>query len=453
MRTLVVSVGLASAANPRRPASHAMNEDPARCETPLRVLICEDEGLTTLRLRKTLLTLGHQIAGEATNGEEAVALAGTLTPDVILMDVNMPVLDGVRATERIMEACPAPILMLTAHSGQAMVERAIAAGASGYLVKPVRNDQLRTALLMARSQFVASRGYLRRASALTAANAELRSDGERDRLLLREAERQAREARVRAQELGRQLKLERETTRVLAEGFVTSPPELPGVDIGVCYEPASEVSWTGGDIIDFIPFGEHRLGLMIGDLCGHGLEAIAHVARTRYMLHAYAAEDPAPASVVHRLNRTLCGCMTDDCPFLTIFYGVLDLQTWSLTYCSAGHPPPFIYDPATGVCSLLTSTGGMVGGVLEMDYRESTVGLAPGAILTLFTDGVVEARARGRMLEQAGVCAVVAEQASRGAVEIAASILARAVAFAEGRLVDDAAITVVKRLRSDTPSG
>src|SRR5258708_37276216 len=67
-----------------------------------RVLICEDEGLTALRLKKALSSLGYEVVGEAKNGEEAVALAERLKPDAILMDIRMPKLDGIAATERIM---------------------------------------------------------------------------------------------------------------------------------------------------------------------------------------------------------------------------------------------------------------------------------------------------------------------------------------------------------------
>jgi response regulator NasT len=80
----------------------------------VRILICEDEGLTALRLKATVAKLGHEVAGEARNGEEAVAEAARLQPDAILMDVRMPKLDGISATEQIMQARPTAIVMITA---------------------------------------------------------------------------------------------------------------------------------------------------------------------------------------------------------------------------------------------------------------------------------------------------------------------------------------------------
>jgi response regulator NasT len=118
-----------------------------------RVLICEDEGLTALRLRTSLTKLGYEVVGEAKDGEEGVAAAARLTPDAILMDVRMPKLDGIAATERIMRERPVPIVMITAYSERELVEAALQAGASGYLVKPVSDEQIEPALTVALARF------------------------------------------------------------------------------------------------------------------------------------------------------------------------------------------------------------------------------------------------------------------------------------------------------------
>jgi two-component system, response regulator PdtaR len=118
-----------------------------------KVLICEDEGLTALRLQKAVTSLGYQVVGEAKDGDEAVALAERLKPDIILMDVRMPKLDGIAATERIMNARRAAIIMITAYSERELVEAALRAGASGYLVKPVSDEQIGPAIRVALANF------------------------------------------------------------------------------------------------------------------------------------------------------------------------------------------------------------------------------------------------------------------------------------------------------------
>jgi two-component system, response regulator PdtaR len=121
--------------------------------TKAKVLICEDEGLTALRLKKALTGLGYEVVGEAKNGEEAVSLAARLKPDAILMDIRMPKLDGIGATEQIMASRPTAIVMITAYSERELVEAALRAGASGYLVKPVSDEQIEPALAVALKRF------------------------------------------------------------------------------------------------------------------------------------------------------------------------------------------------------------------------------------------------------------------------------------------------------------
>ena len=119
----------------------------------LRVVVCEDEGLTVLRLRRALEALGHQVVGEARDGEEAIRLAAALRPDVMLMDVRMPRLDGITAARQIMSTTPTAIVMVTAFSDRELVDSAVEAGASSYLVKPVSDDQLAPAIALAHHRF------------------------------------------------------------------------------------------------------------------------------------------------------------------------------------------------------------------------------------------------------------------------------------------------------------
>ncbi|HEY0870434.1 MAG TPA: response regulator, partial [Acidothermaceae bacterium] len=100
-----------------------------------RVVIAEDEALIRLDLKETLDELGYEVVGEAADGEQAVALARELRPDLVILDVKMPVLDGITAAQRIAAAGIAPVVILTAFSQRDLVERARDAGAMAYLVK------------------------------------------------------------------------------------------------------------------------------------------------------------------------------------------------------------------------------------------------------------------------------------------------------------------------------
>src|SRR5687767_7991749 len=119
----------------------------------LRALICEDEGVTVMQLRKALVRAGFEVVGEAVEGEEGVKLAREAEPDFIIMDLNMPGLDGIQATRRIMEERPTPVIILTAYSDDKSVDDALEAGACAYLVKPVASEQLIPAVKAAIARF------------------------------------------------------------------------------------------------------------------------------------------------------------------------------------------------------------------------------------------------------------------------------------------------------------
>lgn len=118
-----------------------------------RVLVGEDEALIRLDLKEMLQEEGYDVVGEAGDGATAVRLAEELRPDVVLLDVKMPVLDGIAAAERIAGARIAPVVILTAFGQRDLVERARDAGAMAYLVKPFQKHDLAPALEMAISRF------------------------------------------------------------------------------------------------------------------------------------------------------------------------------------------------------------------------------------------------------------------------------------------------------------
>jgi response regulator NasT len=126
--------------------------DPSETQ-PLRVLIAEDEALIRLDLREMLEEEGFTVVGEAADGEQAVALATELTPDLVICDVKMPKMDGIAAAAQITDARIAPVVMLTAFSQRDLIERARDAGAMAYLVKPFQKRDLLPAIEMATSRF------------------------------------------------------------------------------------------------------------------------------------------------------------------------------------------------------------------------------------------------------------------------------------------------------------
>ena len=118
----------------------------------MRVLVAEDETIIRLDLRDLLERAGFEVCAEARDGEEAVELARSEQPDVAIMDVKMPRLDGIEAARRILDERPIPIVMLTAYGQDELVQRAAEAGVFGYLVKPFREQDLLPAIRTARAR-------------------------------------------------------------------------------------------------------------------------------------------------------------------------------------------------------------------------------------------------------------------------------------------------------------
>lgn len=276
------------------------------------------------------------------------------------------------------------------------------------------------------------------------------------------SERQRRQARVAADissaaiQQARTIQEERVTLQTLAESFLTRPPRLPDLDLADRYEPASLVAQVGGDYYDFIDLGDDRLGIVIGDVCGKERAAAIYVAMAKYMLRAYTLQDPSPREVLAKLNRALYHEMSEECMFITMFYGIVDRRDGTFTFTNAGHPAPLLFQPSSGEVlelrsaavsdpGVTTPTDGMVGAIAEMSFTEAQVRMEPGSVIALFTDGVTEARTDTQMLESEGVQEVIREHAGEPADQIAAAIYDRAVEFASGVLRDDVAIVVAKR--------
>ncbi|MFD0562507.1 ANTAR domain-containing response regulator [Kitasatospora saccharophila] len=147
-------------AGPRSPVS-TPDEQPQPLETDspqiTRIVIAEDEALIRLDLKEMLEEEGYTVVGEAGDGETAVKLVEELKPDLAILDVKMPVLDGLSAAERIHEQHLAPVLMLTAFSQRELVDRARDAGAMAYIVKPFSKSDLVPAIEMAVSRYTEMR--------------------------------------------------------------------------------------------------------------------------------------------------------------------------------------------------------------------------------------------------------------------------------------------------------
>jgi serine phosphatase RsbU (regulator of sigma subunit) len=195
---------------------------------------------------------------------------------------------------------------------------------------------------------------------------------------------QAQAALVEKERLERELELARE----IQHSFLPHTfPQLPGFACAARYRAARQV---GGDFYDVIPLGEQRVGLVMADVSDKGLAAALFMALTRSLIRAEALRDASPRTVLLNVNRLLLE-MSQSGMFVTVFYGVLDVGQGLLQYARAGHDRPLLLRAATGEVQVLDAEG-MALGVLEgILLQESAVGVGPGDLLVLYTDGITDA--------------------------------------------------------------
>ena len=193
------------------------------------------------------------------------------------------------------------------------------------------------------------------------------------------------EAEVRARE---RISQELRVAQLIQQQFLPKTlPNLPGWQIAAFYRAAAEV---GGDFYDFIELPEGKIGLVVGDVTGHGVPAALVMATTRSVLRSEAPRLVAPSAVLQRVNDFLHADIPQNM-FVTCLYAVLEPTTGALTYANAGHDLPFVRRGGGSEVVELRATGMPLGAMPGMSYIEKQDTLAPGDVIVLHSDGLAEA--------------------------------------------------------------
>jgi PAS domain S-box-containing protein len=165
-------------------------------------------------------------------------------------------------------------------------------------------------------------------------------------------------------------------------------PQVPGVRVAARYRAAEVVVGVGGDWYVVVALDDGRLALAVGDVTGHGIEAVAEMAVARFSLRALALTEPRPDVVLDRLNKTVKTFEGDT--MITALYGVLDPHEHTWTYASAGHMPSVLRQGSGSACFLDDQPDPPLG--FAESFRSRSVKLSDDASLLLYTDGLVERR-------------------------------------------------------------
>jgi len=342
-----------------------------------RVLIVDDNAFNRKSLAVVVRRAGITEIAFAADGVEGLAMVESFKPDLVLLDVAMPNLDGLEMCRRL-RADPAhaelPILFQTALDRDEEQVRCFEAGGSDFISKPIKPGEC-----MARVRHQLERRKL---------FAELSSFRAR-------VERELNHARAM------QLSLLPEPARVTAIGA------RHGLRIDSHFETSSEL---GGDLWDVVEIDERRVGFLIVDFAGHGITAAINTFR----LHTLAERVPAPRTDPAAWLTQLGLALKEVLPvgqFATAFYGVLDTVEDTLTFAAAGAPHPILgaaEGEAEGEPELLDSSGLLLGVSRKARYENRTAHWPRGGFLFLYSDALVESRdAAGRSIGQLGLAELV----------------------------------------------
>ncbi len=221
-------------------------------------------------------------------------------------------------------------------------------------------------------------------------------------------------------------------------------PEIPGCEVAISYRPAQQVS---GDFYDFIDMGEGRMGISLGDVAGHGIEAGILMGMTKKVLNIRASELRDPVEAMKRTNVDIYPDM-DRQTFVTAFLGMYDPATRRFTYARAGHNPPLLINRSRQPTVEKLEAGGLMLGmsqaaVFDRVMQGKTLDLRSGDVLLFYTDGLEEAKNRDQELFGLGRCQEVVEQEADKPASYILGALSRAVDKFSGDVPQEDDITTI----------
>ena len=329
---------------------------------PIKILSVDDENdlevLLTQYFRR-MIRKGEYEFFFAHNGLEALTtLVKHPDIEVILSDINMPEMDGLTLLAKINEMRnPAlKVIMVSAYGDMGNIRQAMNNGAFDFATKPLDLDDLSITIEKAIQQVEYIHQTQREHNQLESLKTDLAVANE-----IQQA--------------------------ILPRVFPPFPDIADSIDIAATMTPAKDV---GGDFYDFFRIDENRVGFVIADVSGKGIPAAIFMAVSRTLIRATGIRGGSPAECITYSNKLLSN-ESVDCMFVTVFYGILDVQSGEVTYCNAGHNPPYVLKENGKVEALPMSKDPMVGAIEGIEYHNEKLQLEKNDALILFTDGVSEA--------------------------------------------------------------
>jgi sigma-B regulation protein RsbU (phosphoserine phosphatase) len=320
------------------------------------ILVVDDDSASRHLLARTLNVAGYS-CGTAGSGEEALKRLRTKPPSLLLLDYDLPDLDGTAVLKKIRadpspDIAQIPVIMLTGHGGEESEVLCLEAGADDFVTKPIH-----PAVLKARIE------------------TQLRLRSMREQVV-----QQKEQLETWRENHEEDLAAAQRTQRSL---IPQRPPALAGWDVAAFYRPVIQV---GGDIYGWLRLRDGRMLFWIADATGHGAAAALLTTLAKLLFHHASVENDAPAKIMHAIDRdfrSILGARS----FMTAMCVALDPRTGKASIVGAGHPPLLVARRGGGT-EAIASESPPLGLMAAPNFRETQLQLLKGDLFLLYTDGL-----------------------------------------------------------------
>ena len=326
----------------------------------IRILVVDDEPdvevLIRQRFRRKIREGGFDFEF-ALNGEEALTkLRNDESIDIVMSDINMPVMDGLTLLSRLRDMDRLlRTVIVSAYGDMQNIRIAMNRGAYDFLTKPIDFDDFDITIQKTVQEI--------------------------------EGIKAGHHARKQLNAIESELNVANQIQQSMLPRKFPPFPDRREFEIYAQMEPARSV---GGDFFDYFLIDPDRFGFVVGDVSGKGVPAALFMASTRTLLRATAMQGTSVADCIHYVNQVLSR-QGDGSMFVTLFYGILDTRTGQLDFCNAGHCHPYVFSPGRKL-KKVRQGGGMLAGLYDFaTYVGGAVKLEPGEGMLVSTDGVTEA--------------------------------------------------------------
>lgn len=229
----------------------------------------------------------------------------------------------------------------------------------------------------------------------------------------------------------------------LQRSLIPETPSLRCLDIATLYSPAPGEAQVGGDFFDVFDFGCSKVCLVVGDVSGKGLDAAIHTAEAKYMIRAFAHQDPSPQHVIHSLNQALYEYLPEE-TLITLVYFLIDAPGHTMTYVNAGHEVPIVLCRNQKALHEVESGNLVLGASRNTVYTAHQMPFEPDDTLFCYTDGVTDVRANGDRFGYDRLREAVASAPPGDARSLMEHVMERVRGFGPAKQTDDQVVVVVR---------